>query len=572
MKIILAKTAGFCMGVRRAVELALDVPRHYDPPIFTFGPLIHNPQVLNLLEEKNIRIINEIPEKGHGTVIIRAHGVPPETKMRLKQAGYQVIDATCPRVIKVQTIIDKHAGQGYATIIIGDEKHPEVIGLLGFARGNGHVVGSMRKLDALEPFEKAVIVAQTTQNTSFFKEIKDWARQKYPHYKVFDTICDSTENRQAEVRRLAEEVDAFVVVGGFESGNTRRLAGIAKESGKPSFHVESESDLDPALLANLRCVGLTAGASTPNWIIKRVHRALETMPRSSVKAYFFNIQRSLILTNTYAALGAGCLCFAASKLQQIPGSLTAIYVSILYTLAMHIMNNLTGSKSDDYNDPDRALFYKTYRLPLAALAVIAGIVCLIVAFSHGTTSFLVILAMSFMGFSYNLRLVPKPFTLGRYFRIRDIPGSKTIAISMAWGIITSIYPILAINKHFQQATVFVFLWTTSLVFVRTAFSDIIDMQGDRIVGKETIPILMGEKKTMKMLKYILAGSTGVFFSAGIFGWVPDLAFLLLICPVLMLVVLYTHERGFVLPGIRLEFLIDSHFLLAGVLTFLWSII
>ncbi|MBA3037204.1 MAG: 4-hydroxy-3-methylbut-2-enyl diphosphate reductase, partial [Desulfobacterium sp.] len=130
MKILVAKTAGFCMGVRRAVEMALDLPNKHKGPIFTFGPLIHNPQVLDLLNEKGISIINDIPENGFGTVLIRAHGVPPGTKKSLKDSGFKVIDATCPRVIKVQTIIGKHAKDGYTSIIIGDKNHPEVIGLL----------------------------------------------------------------------------------------------------------------------------------------------------------------------------------------------------------------------------------------------------------------------------------------------------------------------------------------------------------------------------------------------------------------------------------------------------------
>ncbi len=129
MKIILAKTAGFCMGVRRAVEMALDAPNKHINPIFTFGPLIHNPHVLNLLKEKGISVLNNIPDHGSGTILIRAHGVPPETTKKLKKAGFSVIDATCPRVIKVQSIIKQYTSQGYASIIIGDKDHPEVIGL-----------------------------------------------------------------------------------------------------------------------------------------------------------------------------------------------------------------------------------------------------------------------------------------------------------------------------------------------------------------------------------------------------------------------------------------------------------
>ena len=244
MKILIAKKAGFCMGVRRAVEMVLDAPNKHENPICTFGPLIHNPQVLDLLREKDISTLEHIPEYGTGTVLIRAHGVPPQTKQNLKKAGFEIIDATCPRVIKVQTIIRKHAQKDYASIIIGDKDHPEVIGLLGYAEGKGFVVDNLDDLNSLPSFEKAIIVAQTTQNTLFFEEIKKWANNKFPHYKIFDTICDSTAKRQAEVQNLADSVDAVIVVGGQNSGNTKRLAEISKKTGKPTYHIETESEID----------------------------------------------------------------------------------------------------------------------------------------------------------------------------------------------------------------------------------------------------------------------------------------------------------------------------------------
>ncbi len=191
------------MGVRRAVEMAMDMSGNQQGPIYTFGPLIHNAQVLNLLSSKGISILEEVPEQGSGIVLVRAHGVPPKTKRQLKKAGFTVIDATCPRVIKVQSIIRRHANKGYASIIIGDRDHPEVIGLLGYAGQNGHVIGSLDELASLPPFDKAIVVAQTTQNTRVYGTIKKFIRDKHPAYKVFDTICDSTERRQTEVKRLA---------------------------------------------------------------------------------------------------------------------------------------------------------------------------------------------------------------------------------------------------------------------------------------------------------------------------------------------------------------------------------
>ena len=225
-------------------------------------------------------MVSIIPVEGSGTVLIRAHGVPPETKNRLAEVGFEVIDATCPRVIKVQTIIKKHARKGYATIIVGDRNHPEIIGLRGYGGDKSYVVKNVAELKALPGFENAIIVAQTTLNTHLWQTVKNWTTDNHPHYKVFETICDSTERRQAEVQRLADSVDAVIVVGGHSSGNTKRLVDIARQTGKPAFHIENEddlADLDLQALTDTSQIGITAGASTPNWVIKKVYRALETM-------------------------------------------------------------------------------------------------------------------------------------------------------------------------------------------------------------------------------------------------------------------------------------------------------
>jgi (E)-4-hydroxy-3-methyl-but-2-enyl pyrophosphate reductase len=574
MKIFLAKTAGFCMGVRRAVEMVLDAPNKYENPIYTYGPLIHNPQVLNLLEEKGISVLNNIPDYGSGTVLIRAHGVPPETKKNLKKAGFKIIDSTCPRVIKVQTIIRQHAKQDYVCIIIGDKDHPEVIGLLGYAGEKGCAVNNLNDLNALPPFEKAIIVSQTTQNTLFFEKVKNWATQKFPHYKIFDTICHSTALRQEEVQRLANSVDTVIVVGGHNSGNTQRLAEIARQTGKPTYHIETESELDLDALSSILHIGITAGASTPNWIIKRIYRTLEAIPftkEKSLHRIVFAIQRSLLLTNIYVAMGAGCLCYACTTLQGITNYLPNVIMAMFYVQSMHILNNFIGTKADRYNDPDRSSFYDRKKVLLLLLAFLAGGAGLLTAYTMGLVPFLVLFVMSIMGLSYNLRLLPERFFDGKYRKIRDIPGSKTILIAMAWGIVTAILPSLSVSKHIGLSAILVFFWSTSLVFVRTAFFDILDMQGDRIVGKETLPILIGEKQTLRLLKTILIINIGILLVSGTFHFISILGCALAICPVFIFIVLSAHERGYMLPGTRLEFLVETNFITAGVITLVWSL-
>jgi 4-hydroxy-3-methylbut-2-enyl diphosphate reductase len=420
-------------------------------------------------------------------------------------------------------------------------------------------------------------VAQTTQNTHLFESVKTWA-QKFPHYKIFDTICDSTERRQAEVKRLADSVDAVIVVGGRNSGNTRRLVEIAKQAGKPAYHIETEADLeslDTGSLASAQHIGITAGASTPNWVIKRVYRTLEAMPYKKGRGWrsaFFNLQRVLLLTNIYVSLGAGCLSYACTKLLAIVQYYPHIIMAILYVQSMHILNHLTGKKSDQYNDPDRASFYNKHKVFLSILAFLAGGIGLIIAYTIGPIPFGVLLAMSILGLSYNLRIVPERFAFIRYRRIRDIPGSKTILIAIAWGIVTSLFPQLSISAKIDTGTILVFLWSTGMVFVRTAFFDTLDMQGDRIVGMETIPILMGEKRTMRLLKSILALTLAVILLSSTFSLISSLGFGLAICPIFLFLVIMIYEKGHLIPGIRLEALVESLFVLAGIITLFWSVI
>ena len=577
MKILIAKTSGFCMGVRRAVEMVLDAPDQYTKPIFTYGPLIHNPQVLNLLQSKDISVLDEIPNEGSGTVLIRAHGVPPTAKQKLKEAEFNVIDATCPRVIKVQTIIRKHTKKDYATIIIGDRDHPEVTGLLGYARDRGYVVGSMEELEALPAFHQAIIVSQTTQNARLLASVINWAAKNHPHYKVYNTICDSTERRQAEVQRLAETVDAVIVVGGHNSGNTRRLAEIARQTGKPTYHIESELELasmDTSVLASARHIGITAGASTPNWIIKKVYRALETLQVKRTQSWrriLFGLQQTLLLTNIYVSLGAGCLTYAMAKLQGFSQFFPYVLISILYVQSMHIFNHLTGNKSDQYNDPERAKFYQNYKLLLIVLALAAGGTGLVIAYSLGLFPLLLLLIMSLLGLSYNLRFAPKRFSGIRYRRIRDIPGSKTLLIAMAWGIVTAALPPLSLTGKPSWIAGIIFSWTAGIVFVRTAFFDILDMQGDRIVGKETFAILLGEKRSMRLLKNMLIALIAALILLSSFHLISYLGFVLIGWPIFFLLLLSAYERGVLLPSIKLEFLVETNFILAGIAAFLWSV-
>ncbi|WDP92218.1 MAG: 4-hydroxy-3-methylbut-2-enyl diphosphate reductase [Desulfobacter sp.] len=569
MKISIAKTAGFCMGVRRAVDMVLDAANQSDEPIFTYGPLIHNPQVLEMLEGKEIHRLDAIPEKGEGIVLVRAHGVPPEDETALANAGFTVINATCPRVVRVQVIIKKYAKKGFATIIIGDKKHPEVVGLLGYARGKGHTVTSMAQLQALPGFENAVVVAQTTQNTKFYEEIKTWCRENAPHYEIFDTICGSTEKRQNEVRELAKTHDAVIVVGGKESGNTRRLAQVALETGTPSTHIESAAELDYDQLAGANAIAITAGASTPNWIIKDTCQKVDQTLRHNrpVVGRFIGAMDVLMKTNLLLALGAACLTFGAAWIRQGSDAYFHAAIAMCYVLSMQIVNNMMTVKSDTYNKPDRAAFYKDHKPWLWGLAATSGLAGLYMAHGQGAVYFWVVFTMSLLGLSYDLNIIPRFMGGRRFYRIKDLPGSKTILIAAAWGVVTALLPAL-VDKSGWPATLIAFLFATGLVFSRTAFVDILAVQGDRIAGKETLPILLGEAKSLKVIRYTLLLTAAMPVMGAFCLTAGKMLVWLALVPVFMLLLIKAYREDRFLSGGPYEILFESLFILAGVLAVL----
>jgi 4-hydroxy-3-methylbut-2-enyl diphosphate reductase len=396
-----------------------------------------------------------------------------------------------------------------------------------------------------------------------------------PHYDIYDTICDSTEKRQAEVQCLAAQVDAVVVVGGKESGNTQRIYEVARSTGKPAFHVETEEELDLDALAHFRQVGVTAGASTPNWQIKKVCRALESAPYRKVTGWrrtVYRLQRGLLLTNLYVALGACGLSYASMQLQGLHHFLPHGLVAMLYVLSMHLLNHLTGGEADRYNDPGRAHFYQRYKGPLAVMAIAGGAGGLGIAMEAGPLPFGLLLVMSLLGLSYNLNILPAFLTRGRYRRIKDIPGSKTFLIAAAWGLVTTVMPALSENGRIGPDTLAAMVWTASLVFGRTAFFDLLDMQGDRLVGRETLPIVLGAKRAMELLKLSLVLLIVLPVLTSALGLSTSLGYFLVIIPAAMLVVITAHERGKLMAGARLEFLIESHFILAGIIGIVWAII
>jgi 4-hydroxy-3-methylbut-2-enyl diphosphate reductase len=290
MKVIRAQSAGFCWGVERAIDIARDFADKGRHPVYTDGPLIHNSQMMEKLEGKGIREVGDYQSSStleldsekekNAVLVVRAHGISPERRKYLKSIGLEFRDATCPDVGIVAGKIRLHARKGYNTVIFGDPKHPEVIGLMGYTEDRGHCIRNAEDIANLpELGDKVVMVSQTTMFTDDFHKLADVARQRFPELLVFDTICGATKDRQGDIAVLHEAgVEAFVVIGGHHSANTCKLALLARKTGLPTFHVETVKELNADDFQSFNCVGVTAGASTPDFLIDAVCQHLAELP------------------------------------------------------------------------------------------------------------------------------------------------------------------------------------------------------------------------------------------------------------------------------------------------------
>ncbi|ACB76929.1 4-hydroxy-3-methylbut-2-enyl diphosphate reductase [Opitutus terrae] len=289
MKVLRAKSAGFCWGVERAIEITRDYAHQGRKPVYTDGPLIHNRQMMEKLSEEGIREVGDYQSRANIAVnpaapgenpvmVVRAHGISPERRNYLKSLGMDFKDATCPDVGIIAGKIRLHAKKGYATIIFGDKNHPEAIGLLGYTEGRGYCITSKADIDALPALERVCMVSQSTMFMHEFAELSEYARQKFKEVLVFDTICQATKDRQTDVVALARQgAQAIVVIGGHHSANTVKLASLARLQNLPTYHIETAAELSPEEMKKFTVIGVTAGASTPEFLISEVCAKLEAL-------------------------------------------------------------------------------------------------------------------------------------------------------------------------------------------------------------------------------------------------------------------------------------------------------
>lgn len=281
MEVILAKTAGFCPGVRRAVNTVYEEAAGGEAPVDTFGPIIHNEEVVSELESMGVHVLEgteALKDKKEGTLIIRSHGVSRAVYERMKQCGCRIVDATCPYVLRIHNLVRDYSRQGYRIVIAGSPNHPEVEGIRGWADPERTTIlqdPEEAGQFSVPPGEKLFIVAQTTFNFNKFQDIVEIITEKGYDRIVRNTICSATEERQKEASEISARVDAMIVIGGKNSSNTRKLYEICLEKCVNTYLIQTKNDLDLSIFQSFGCVGITAGASTPNIIIEEVQKVCQ---------------------------------------------------------------------------------------------------------------------------------------------------------------------------------------------------------------------------------------------------------------------------------------------------------
>ena len=277
MNVKVAEHAGFCFGVRRAVDKVYELIESQEKPIYTLGPIIHNESVVGDLEAKGVKVIENI-EQLHsvrdGVVVIRSHGVGRAVYELMESLGLSYVDVTCPNVLKIHKIVERESKAGKNSVIIGNAKHPEVEGICGWSVSKPVVIETVEEAEEYQAMNgnPVCIVSQTTFNYNKFKDLVEILEKKRYDNNVLNTICNATEDRQRETKQIAKEVDTMLVIGGKHSSNTQKLYEISKCECGNTYYIQSPVDLDSEMFQSSSCVGITAGASTPNKIIEEVQK------------------------------------------------------------------------------------------------------------------------------------------------------------------------------------------------------------------------------------------------------------------------------------------------------------
>jgi 4-hydroxy-3-methylbut-2-enyl diphosphate reductase len=454
-----------------------------DDPYAVYGDLVHNPQVLRALQDRGVSICMTPEDMKSGTLFLRTHGTTLEKRKQLKSLPLKIRDLTCPRVGSVLAIARKKSREGYDVIILGDSQHQEVRSILSYGGDRAKVISGPDEIGALSGISRPFLLSQTTANTETFEETKNVLQEKYPDMEFACTICDSTSLRQDELRKMCCKVDCVVVVGGRNSANTARLVEIAREEGLTSYHIETHEELDAGELKKYENVLLTAGSSTPSWSIRKVRdKLLEIQGGRLRTGRIWKLLQSMIFGNFHVLpltfiLGAAGACILNSSHWLLP-ALTASFF-------LYGVHTVTSVLESGYSNPSR--------LRRQEFSVVLG----------------VMLALFVL---YTIPLIRKVYP----FRgLRSLPGSRDLMFAGAWSFLLAFLP--GYISAGAAITPGIVIWAAVLFFLflsRCLLADLVDLQGDALMGMDTIPIHAGRSLSVRLF-WLCFSLASVLLAAGI---------------------------------------------------------
>jgi len=573
MKVKLARTAGFCFGVKRAVEMVLRTAGSTKGPVFTWGPLIHNPQTVDFLKQQGVDYVDNFSNiADESTVVIRSHGVPPDIRKRIKESGARICDATCPRVGRVQALIKNNANSGKQIIIVGNPEHAEVKGLKGYAPDNAIVINSIQQIAQLPELKDIVVIGQTTLKRELYMNLAEAVKERFPRTEIIDTLCDSTTQRQEEIKELSRDVDAIVVVGGKNSSNTGQLYKTAQATGLPSFWVETAEELNSKDFQGMTQVALTAGASTPHWIVARVIEKLEIIGEKHIPLW----RKPRIKDFGYAFIQGNCLTgLSAAFLSIIPyifaGSEINLFLCIaagLFIFSMHTLYDLVDWQGLALMDPSKIRFFMYNSKALSIASALGLLLALVLSFISGIYPFIMILLAVIVagtfGFFYQLGL-------GGFIIWRRIPYSKDLLHMAGWVFATGFLQLLVIPIDLAHA-IYIILFILSIALIRAVILSISDLETDRVLERNSFSTKLGENRAWYLSMFLVIIALCSIIFGQLTGNINSNVFWqIVLCGYILCVEIYFFKFG-IRRSTWVELAIDSGLILSEIIPLLQSII
>lgn len=551
------------MGVRSAVLKIVKELNDSSDTIYVHGPIIHNPQTTTILEKRGLRTVHDEEPVAGKTVAIRTHGIPREKLTKIRNESKRIINLTCPRVARVQAIINKHSRDGSFTIITGDEEHAEVIGLKSYARSGVMVISNADKIPPIPHAERYLVVSQTTFDRELFDAIIRRLREKLnDRLLIFDTICDSTRDRQHDVAAaIARGIDVLVVVGGRNSANTRRLADLGRERGIRTFHVETAEELPTEGFRKNDHVFITAGASTPGWIINNVLEKLFSIQyshRGIFPAYLKKLIEFIIRTNILSSIAAFFITAFASFYFRGDYSPTLPLAATLYLFSMYSFNNCLTAPQLRESNPYKYNLYHKNRIPFLITAAFCALFALILVIPFGAPIWGIYLSSTALGVVYSMKFFQNMIKKTGIVFLGKAYNSKTLVTSLGWVIVCALAPLLAEGAPFYAYPAML-LYVFGFIFLRNIILDLIGLQGDLILGRETLPILVGQKPAVLFASAAgIASCTAFVIITALYGAIAAST------PALVypyyLALIYRINRMEYLAALKYEVLVDVNFL------------